>query len=552
MSGRPASLLRRPLRSPGTTRGLHRELLTPLHPADDAVTALLDGLEADLPPAPWALRVVGRPAVLGVAAEVAAAAGLETRPGGPGAFIATGRLDRCRVLVETASGVSRPVLLLRAGADSPAVEALAAGDVSRAVAEADLAVLVRPGDAHAVLQHDPQRSGLVAAGGAEVDAPAEPGARAAAWRRPAAALAAALVAASLIAVGVRTARQPGPPGPAVAPIATAVPRPPGPLARGVAVPVRPGPVPTLRQQPASALDAATGTTLLEGGVVTVGAPNAGPGTTPSVDSAETWTWRDGVWRQQLSGPGVGPPARHGALLTPDPTASTPGSPAFLLVGGYAGADALRDAWRWKDGRWSPVPTAAPPGTPFLMAADPGRRTVVLVVTGGDGNRDTAVLGDDHWTLLHTPTPSLRLVADGSAIGVLGLALPDGELATTARTWTWTGAAWLPAGTGAEPEVDQLTAELTPVPGPPLLAEVEVVGADSQRGGTWVRRDGGWQHVEGPVPDLLNSFDTATPVWAVSAGRPVLLGGLAGDAGYVRAATWTGAGWTAYPGPPTAP
>jgi hypothetical protein len=539
LAGEPPAWLRPLLAQP-----LVAELAGEVGPAGDPgiEAEVLDALEAEMATlagvGQWALRLTGGRRRLAGPATLAADLGLTAELAHRGLVVTAATLAELRPLLERGSEGDALVLAvaLDRAQDDPALDALRRGDEAAGVAGARLALLHARGRGWVVLVHDPRRSGLPPAA-------AEPAAAAtelapSRGRRLAAGAAvglAGVAAVILLVLGLRSAGSPSgsPTVSQTQPSQTALASRP-PAALGLIVPVRQGPAPSVRQQPASAVDPRDGLTLLFGGIAQVA--NA------VVDLGDTWTWAAGTWTR-VSPPGS-PSARHGAVLAPDLADPGAGPGSFLLVGGRQGGVDLHDTWLWSGGGWRQLGGAEPAGAVVAMTADPAHGTLVLVTRDGAGTL-TYLRTAAGWIRTAASTPPLRLLAQDVQQTVIGLAPQPGAPAGPAQTWRWTGAAWIAADPATEPGFDVLTATLMSAPGAgPLLVQADFTFPVIIHGGTWTFDGRTWRHANGLVPDFVRAFDFTTPVWGLAGSDPVLIGGSQGDDAYRRAARWDGQAWTA--------
>lgn len=240
--------------------------------------------------------------------------------------------------------------------------------------------------------------------------------------------------------------------------------------------------PLARQDSSMAYDAARGCCVLFGGQATGGA------------QGDTWEWNGTAWTQRTfataPSPRVGPalaydPGRsrvvlYGGLLPASGTVSnevweydgvawqsvgfTGGSPGgryrhdlvfdsrtneVLVVGGLASGSGATDVWSWNGTRWQPVVAV-----PYQPAWAYGARAVgdpvsgSLLLYGGA----TYLLAGSTWSYVAGAPPVPRqLVAmwsDGTRAWLFGGRDIFGPL--FGDTWSWNGAAWLPAAPAASP------------------------------------------------------------------------------------------------------
>ena len=179
-----------------------------------------------------------------------------------------------------------------------------------------------------------------------------------------------------------------------------------------------------------------------------------------------------------------------------------------------------------------------------MAGDYQRHTLVLITRDAQQRTMTYIRTAAGWALAPGQTPDLRLLSGGAEQGVIGLAPQRDTLVAPARTWRWTGSAWVAANPPTEPGFDNLTATLVAAPGTgPLLVQADFVVPVDIHGGTWNYDGHTWRHTSGPVPDFVRAFDVTAPVWGVSGNDTVLIGGSRGEDAYRRVARWDGGTWS---------
>lgn len=155
--------------------------------------------------------------------------------------------------------------------------------------------------------------------------------------------------------------------------------------------------------------------------------------------AETWTWDDAAWRQQVAD---GPSARIHHAMAEDPVRGR-----IVLFGGRGGSD-LNDTWEWDGTSWSELTTASAPSPRegMRMAFDPVKRTVLLF--GGldgalQGLSDTWSWDGSAWTQLDVSGPTPRGHHAMAGDPVRGkVVLFGGSVQTNfGDTWEWDGAGW---------------------------------------------------------------------------------------------------------------
>ncbi|MCI4373437.1 MAG: kelch motif-containing protein, partial [Thermoplasmata archaeon] len=149
-----------------------------------------------------------------------------------------------------------------------------------------------------------------------------------------------------------------------------------------------GPSPSARWASSMVYDAVNGTVVLFGGCLN-------PACSQLTD--DTWTYAHDRWTNLSGALPVFPPARGRAMMTYDA-----GDGTVLLFGGIgAGGVYLNDLWGFKDGRWSPISTAAAPSIRggSMMAYDPTSNSTILF-GGNDGPYrfgDTWSYSNGTWT-----------------------------------------------------------------------------------------------------------------------------------------------------------
>jgi hypothetical protein len=193
--------------------------------------------------------------------------------------------------------------------------------------------------------------------------------------------------------------------------------------------------PVARGYAAMAYDAATGNTVLFGGIPATGR-----------DFGDTWTWDGSTWTKQA--PATSPPARTGATMAYDAATGT-----VVMFGGDPKKTSvnhvLADTWTWDGSTWTKqAPKTSPPGRDEAsMAYDAASGTVVLF----GGSHPDGLLGDT-WTWHgHTWTeqalvtnPHARAgasmaydAASGTVVMFGGFDLKNPEQGRAlSDTWTW--------------------------------------------------------------------------------------------------------------------
>jgi hypothetical protein len=488
----------------------------------DALTLLLGRHGTELE---WFAVFIGGRAEREYVAEVAISAGLPLVAPTDRHRIAVQApsLERLRPVIEE-GGVPGRVTLV-AGVIAGGLEVLIRGRRRELAAAAEVAFVHVAGRSDAVLVHIPPGLERAATGAVIVPDPS----RALRRRRittPAAAFIAGVVALAATAIALAVHGSSGTPAPAQ-PTATEE-----ATAAPLGLTLRPGPAPQGRQSAAWTVDPVTRETVVFGG----------SSQTTSSDLDDTWLFGSNGWSE--AHPAHRPPERSGALMAPD------GHGGILLFGGNSrlrGSGTLRDTWLWNGLDWKDVSSegSAPVGTPHSMAIDTLAGTVVLITgRGADATLSRTFLWAGRgWTDAGTPTPQLELLVGTARQGVIGLSLPNGELAGRATTWRWTGSVWQQIPGSGQPGVELLTATLATLPdGNILLVEADFLSATGPAGGTWTFDGRGWTRHLASLPFFVRAFDSTGTVAGIRGPDAVIIGGGNGPDAYRRAAVWTGSNW----------
>jgi hypothetical protein len=222
-----------------------------------------------------------------------------------------------------------------------------------------------------------------------------------------------------------------------------------------------------------AFDSATGELVLFGTIYSAAAFNSpGAPPQPGTATAETWTWKKGIWRRQS--PAVSPPPRTSAGMAYDDAHNRVvlfgGQDAVAPVAGQ-GLPAMQDTWTWDGRAWTQGnPDHAPPAAVGpMLAYDPKIQKVVALVSPASGGSIAAtwVWDGQTWSIVH-PT----LDVPGPRYGQIGYDATHGELVVFGGhaactgpyqctddldTWTFDGSNWIrhpgtssgPAGRGGQ-------------------------------------------------------------------------------------------------------
>lgn len=253
-----------------------------------------------------------------------------------------------------------------------------------------------------------------------------------------------------------------------------------------------GPAPRFQRGAAFTWDAATGEMLLQGGA----------------DTAETWTWNGARWLQRH--PAHSPPAGSG-VATYDPSVNG----VVLVMQGAAaiGGGQQGGTWLWDGNDWN----ARQARTPVLngavaLAFDLARRNVVLL----DPSAGTPVVAANTWTFdgsAWTPhdvagppaDPSAQLAWDPQSQRVVAAELgttanPANGIVVPLDSWTWDGASWTHAASGASPQTRGKL--ITWLGSAVFVADPDVPGAApdfwSWQGSAWSPQSGGPSAPGGPA------------------------------------------------------